>query len=159
MKNPSFTFVEGKRKYLLYTDHTGAESVEPLIRTLLHRRLPFEWHVAEGMKEADMTYWLSSQTIGTYLYLAGKRELVETGRTAAYEAGYSDDEFQTLLVGEPMTRIFCTVCEQLSLVPKKAQVICAQCKAPLSVTDHFSPRLQAYLAYRPISLETKVITE
>jgi hypothetical protein len=151
MLNTSLVFVEGKRKYLFLSDHTGAPLCLPLIQSALERKLPLEWQVHDSCEESELIRWLSSQPIGSFLYLAGSRQVLESARNAAHRAGYSDEELQAVLVGDETTRIFCVVCEQLALVPHGRSVTCPHCATALSVTDHYSPRLQAYLAYQPIS--------
>lgn len=160
MEQTPLVFMKGKRKYLIFTDHVGALPALPLIQKLVEHNCLFEWRTVSTFTDAApyLIDWLSSQTIGSYLYLAGIRELIEKGREAAYEAGYSDDELQTYLVDDANTRIFCVVCEQTAFVPSGIQAKCPHCDTLLSVTDHFSPRLQAYLAYTPISIETKAVT-
>jgi hypothetical protein len=153
-REQTLPFYEGKRKYLFCLDHRGAEAALPLFSVLIEKRLPFESRVlpTEAEWKHDELYaWLSTQKMGTFLYIAGGSELVEQAKEQAYSAGFSDDEMCVLVTGACTLRVFCVVCEKnVSVTPAK-QVICPHCGNLLTVTDHYSPRLRAFLGYIPIS--------
>jgi hypothetical protein len=153
-REPTLPFHEGKRKYLFCLDHRGAEAALPLFPVLIERRLPFETRVLSS--EAEWTHdelykWFSAQKMGTFLYIAGRPELVEQATEQAYAAGFSDEEMCALVMSARTLRVFCVVCEENVNVPPAKQVNCPLCGNLLTVTDHFSPRLRAFLGYVPVT--------
>jgi hypothetical protein len=147
-------FQKGKRKYLFFLDHQGAELAFPLFRLLIEKKLPFETRVigteTDGIG-AELYAWLSAQKMGTFLYIAGTADLVEQAKVQAYAAGFSDEEMSVIAIGAHTLRVFCVVCEDIVSTPPAEQVTCPGCGKLLTVTDHYSPRLRACLGYVPVT--------
>ena len=139
-----FTFIPGKRMYLLCSDKWGAEPIKQLIPQIQKVLLPFEWyHLGESLEE-----WLYPQKMGSFLYVAGSFPFVQQVNQTAQEVGFVEEEIQMLLVGPMPRQVFCSRCHSLHDVQLLQQdTVCPHCDLALEISDHYSRRWEAYLGY------------
>lgn len=138
----NFTYVPGKRKYLLYTDLSGIQPIGPLVHQLSVEQRAFEWR-SEG---TPIEEWLSEQKMGSYLYIAGSSSTVDQVQSIAEQMGFSHEEMQVQIVGEATRTIFCCRCHGLHET-MDVESTCPHCGLFLEGSDHYSKRWKAYLGY------------
>lgn len=147
------------RKFLVLTDRFSSTLpiIHSLVDKLLQKELSVVLHTVDQLNFADFSTTrnevlslLSSQTMGTFLYIAGSPEMVESLQRLAIEAGFTDSEMEVFRFGDINRMVFCAGCQVIFDVPLVPQVTCQNCGLLLTITDHFSPRLRAYLGYQEI---------
>ncbi|RXT04276.1 dimethylamine monooxygenase subunit DmmA family protein [Ammoniphilus sp. CFH 90114] len=138
-------FTDLKRKYLFCSDESGSGVLESLIQHVKERERPFEWYYRSEL--AAIQAWLNQQRMGSYLYLAGSREFVLQVKKWAEEAGFSEEEMQWEIVGDPQRQIFCCRCHGLHFTAAAEETLCPHCGLELKISDHYSRRWEVYLGY------------
>lgn len=141
-----------KQRCLLLVDSAGEQASQEVRRSLSEEGLPFEvLHVGkESLVQPELLDLLSNQSIGTYLYILTSWELLEPLARYAEEAGFSDAEMECHGFGPRSKQVFCSACQKLNQVLQETRIICRYCGEALSVSDHYSKRLQAFLGYTSI---------
>jgi dimethylamine monooxygenase subunit C len=95
----------------------------------------------------DVSGILNQQTIGTHLFISGKWPMIQTIKERAYEVGFSENEIQTMAIGPKEEKVFCVKCYSYNLKKQENEISCDCCNTSLSVSNHFSKRINAYLGY------------
>jgi LSD1 subclass zinc finger protein len=92
---------------------------------------------------------LNQAHVGIRLVVAGPSADIHAARAAAAECGMVEEEMTLLHRGDGHRRVFCAHCRATTLVPEAAarEIGCSGCATVLSVSEHFSRRLAAYLGY------------
>jgi dimethylamine monooxygenase subunit C len=92
---------------------------------------------------------LNEARVGVRLVVAGPSADIYAARAAAAECGMVEEEMTLLHRVDGQRRVFCAHCRATTLVPEAAGVGigCSGCATVLSVSEHFSRRLAAYLGY------------
>ena len=99
---------------------------------------------------------LSTQKIGTFLHLYAAWELIEPIRQIAAEIGFTEKEMEVIGFGEKAKNVFCPCCQKMSTATSDDSVIfCQHCGQKLSVSSHYSRRLDAFLGYSIIQFNGK----
>lgn len=137
--------VRGKQKYLFYTDQRGFEFLLPVIEMVKELMLPYEL-VFEG--ERDLSEWLTSQKMGTYLYGALEWSKLSSIKVLAEDIGFSVEEAQYMGYGNRRINVFCCRCHGLTEVDSGVEKVnCIHCQLLLEVSEHYSSLREAYLGY------------
>lgn len=102
-------------------------------------------HFLSSFDYEEMQSIFDDSLINTQLYISGSGSLITYIKELAYSFGLTDDNIQCKGIGHKREQVFCVKCYHLNL--KKNEVICEHCKTKLSVSNHFSKRLGAYLGY------------
>lgn len=148
MNKDHFSLIEGKRKFLFCADSKGARSLYILVRQAMDENRPFDFHILqEEREESVVDKWFSQQKMGAYLYISGTADFVKRIQNKALEAGLSEHDFQSLIIGPAKKKLICCTCHAESVVEEQVHIICADCGQELEVSDHYSRRLDAYLGY------------
>ena len=91
---------------------------------------------------------LDRQKMGTQLYISAKWEDAVPIFSSAIEAGFSEDEIQTLISGEKRRYVYCMKCYHLQEVePKETDTICCHCQISLEIGPFFSIERKGYIGY------------
>lgn len=148
------------RKFMILADSFASSSpvIRKLADDLADRKGSVELHEVEQFDSTDFSAseneiytLLSSQKMGTFLYIAGLTQKVANLQRIALDAGFSDSEMEVIFLGEAEKQIFCAGCQDIFKVdPKLTQITCQNCGLLLTITDHYSPRLACYLGYQEI---------
>lgn len=93
--------------------------------------------------------------IHTQLYISGSWSLITYIKELAYSVGILETNIQYKGFGHQREKVFCVKCYHLNR--KQNEVICEHCETKLSVSNHFSKRLGAYLGYVNVVLYCMVI--
>lgn len=141
-----------KQRYLLLIDETGASASSDLRNKLAASGLPVEVHhvTLESLHQSAWSALLSSQWIGTYLYLLVSWPLLEPLKQLAEDAGFSEQEMECHGLGPRTRQVFCSACQKMNQTEDTTVIMCHFCGEELSVSEHYSKRLQAFLGYTSI---------
>jgi dimethylamine monooxygenase subunit C len=140
-----FTFVPNRRKSLILAEETDMEAVNELLRELKNGGAAYSLIDAGEKKEiADL---FARQKIGTYLYLAGTPQRIKEWTAMAVEAGFTEEEMQTVCCGAEEQRLFCAHCHHIQTIGKEDSVRCSHCGMQLEVSSHYSRLHDAYYGY------------
>ena len=153
--NEKAKFIDGKRKYLICSDHKGMTLIQPIVEKLLEKNYSFDFvfigfdSTLEQTK-SNLNLWLQNQKMGSYLYLALEKNMLKTLRPLIEEVGFFEDEVQYIGYGDIKTSVFCCRCHNLSelkVLEVGKEVKCQNCHLLLSVSDHYSNLYDAFLGY------------
>jgi hypothetical protein len=146
-----FTFVAGKRNYLLFVQQNAATHAEPILCELQKNGLPYEWYeLHDEFDRQALTELLSRQKMGAYLYAAGSYQTVRQWKKLAEHIGFGADEMQVMALGPRQINLFCAGCQNIFQTGQREHVCCPSCGLVLTITPHYSRRLDAYLGYAEI---------
>ncbi|WP_230459109.1 dimethylamine monooxygenase subunit DmmA family protein [Terrilactibacillus tamarindi] len=146
--NKNFTFVTGRRKYLLFTDITGYGEITPILSSLDEQNLLYMvYYFNEFSSNHDLKTYLSQQKMGTYIYASGNWNSIISFVKTAEKAGFTEEELQIKGIGERILRVFCSRCYAINVCKTSKEMVCQSCGQSLSVSNHYSRRYDAYLGY------------
>ena len=109
-------------------------------RSLVGRRLTSQGAMFEALGAR-----LQTETMGLRLYAAGDEAFLWDLFGLASRAGLGRDEVRLSRVGPASRRVYCTHCSTMSGNVATDLVVCRGCGLTLSVRDHFSRRLSAFM--------------
>ncbi len=168
-----FVVKSNKHKYLLFTDGSGLFDSLSIIVALGYQGLNTEVYFEQNERTKSMKMMetflqsmtnqiqsvgkfhdreikrlLSGQKIGTELLLMCGWPTVMKLVKWAKEAGFTEDEIQLRGIGDKETNVFCIKCYRIvTKSVREERMACDYCGAALAVSDHYSPRLEAYLGF------------
>ncbi len=91
---------------------------------------------------------LNRQKMGTQLYILAPWDEAVTIFTEAIEAGFSEDEIQTHILGEKKRYVYCMKCYHLQEVEvDETDTICYHCQISLEIGPFFSRERKGYIGY------------
>jgi hypothetical protein len=166
------------RKHLVFVDVHGVADVVPDVRRMAATGYPVEWNlVGESAGETDDHYidalisakrlwphvsdpdalrmYLEDQPMGTHLYIAASWESARSLVRIAEMVGYAKEDIQIRGYGQKYQKVFCIACYSINPIGDAPTVICRQCGKVISVSDHYSRRLDAVLGYLMLNNMTK----
>ena len=88
---------------------------------------------------------LAAETMGLRLYAQGDEAFLWDVFGVAHRAGLGRQEVVLSRVGAPVRRVYCVHCSTMNEGVRSDLVVCAGCGRTLSVRDHFSRRLSAFM--------------
>lgn len=110
-----------------------------------------EYELIEIMDELELknlTEALERQKMGTQLYISAKWDDAVTIFTKAVEAGFSEDEIQTMIDGDKKRYVYCIKCYHLQEAePEETDTICHHCQISLEIGPYFSRERKGYIGY------------
>lgn len=144
-----FSHRNKRRKYLIIsTEPKQAESIQPFIYEINGKT---EYEIIEIQDELELKNIgevLDRQKMGTELFISAKWDDAERIFTAAIEAGFSDNEIQTLILGEKRRYVYCLKCYHLQEVAAEAtDTMCHHCQISLEIGPFFSRERKGYIGY------------
>jgi dimethylamine monooxygenase subunit C len=145
--NEHFTFIPGRRVYLLCGDKEGINRLQPIIKEVIDQKLPFEFVEVES---TELASWLRRQKMGSYLYVSASWGRVRDIKVLAEDIGFTEEEAQYKGHGGRMVNIFCCRCHGLTPAPESKSnylISCSHCHLNLTISDHYSSLRDAYLGY------------
>ena len=144
-----FTVRDDRRKFLIISAQPKeADAIKPFINEVNSQK---EYELIEMNDELqinNISEVLNRQKMGTQLYISAKWDDAVTIFTAAIEAGFSEDEIQTLISGEKRRYVYCLKCYHLQEVePVETDTICHHCQISLEIGPFFSIERKGYIGY------------
>lgn len=141
-----------KQRCVVLVDSAGETASHTLRKELSEADLPFEVHHVgrESLNQPGLVHLLSNQLIGTYLYVYTSWDLQKPLIRLAEDAGFSNDEMECQGFGPLHKQVYCSACQEMNEAQHESEIPCRYCGEHLTVSDHYSKRLQAYLGYTSI---------
>lgn len=173
-----FVIHRRSRKHLVFADAHGVADVIPDVRRMAATGDPVEWNLlGERAEETDdhpidalisakrtwpqiddsnaLRMYLEDQPMGTHLYIAASWASARALARIAEMVGYAKEDIQIRGYGQRYHQVFCIACYTINPIGDAPTVICRQCGKTISVSDHYSRRLDAVLGYLTLDNATK----
>ncbi|WP_338453042.1 dimethylamine monooxygenase subunit DmmA family protein [Niallia oryzisoli] len=145
----AFTVRQDRRKYLIISaEPKEAAAIQQFVKDINGQKEYelVEIHDAEQLKNVNEI--LDHQKMGTQLYISANWDDAVTILTAGIEAGFSEDEIQTLIHGEKKRYVYCMKCYHLQEVEQEeTDTICHHCQISLEIGPFFSKERKGYIGY------------
>jgi dimethylamine monooxygenase subunit C len=161
-----------KHKYMLFMDRSGLLNSLPIVLALgylgMNLEVYFEKHTTNvsfnrietylksmtdqfksvrAWDEKAVEHLLSEQKVGTeLLYMCSWPTLMKLAKLAQ-SVGFTQDEIQSCGTSGRQAKVFCVKCYRLIEKSTKDKMTCEHCGISLTVSNHYSHRLEAYLGY------------
>ncbi|WP_134704354.1 dimethylamine monooxygenase subunit DmmA family protein [Ammoniphilus sp. YIM 78166] len=144
-----FTVKQERRKLLIVsTLPKEADLIQQLLKEIKGQQ---EYELIEIHDEfplKNIGEVLDRQKMGTQLYILAPWDEAVTIFTEAIEAGFSEDEMQTLISGEKKRYVYCMKCYHLQEVEaEETDTICYHCQISLEIGPFFSRERKGYIGY------------
>ncbi|KAA9019516.1 dimethylamine monooxygenase subunit DmmA family protein [Niallia endozanthoxylica] len=145
----AFTVRQDRRKYLIISAAPNETAkIQPFIKEINGQK---EYELIEIHNPAQLEYVseiVDRQKMGTQLYISAHWDDAVTIFTAAIEAGFSEDEIQTLISGGKKRNVYCIKCFHLQEVEaEETDTICHHCQISLEIGPFFSRERKGYIGY------------
>jgi RNase P subunit RPR2 len=179
VKSPSpFQIHSRCRKHLVFADAYGVADVVADIEQMAATGYPIEWNFigTDGGETVDqridrlisakrswsdvretreLRSYLEQQPMGAHLYIAASWDSARRLTRIADAVGYAKEDIQIRGYGPKYQRVFCIACYTINPIGGASTVRCRQCGKLLSVTDHYSRRLDAVMGWLMLDTTTK----
>jgi NADH pyrophosphatase NudC (nudix superfamily) len=144
-----FTVRQDRRKVLIISaDPKESDTIQQFVDEINGQKeyelieMNDEWQVMTISKVLDR------QKMGTQLYLSAKWDDAVTIFNAAIEAGFSEDEIQTVILGVKKRYVYCIKCYHLQeAAEEETDTICHHCQISLEIGPFFSRERKGYIGY------------
>lgn len=130
----------------VYSMHRMGKAALNALRSYV-KRMDFPLRSIRGGGDRSIAHILEAQTVGTRIMAFCDWSDYSRIKHMARRIGYSNMEIQGIGIGEKHERVFCARCYQMQHKPQESEIICMQCGIPLVISNHYSPRLEAYMGY------------
>ena len=144
-----FTVRWDRRKLLIIsTEPKEADIIEQFINDINGLKDYELIEMKDELQLKNISEVLDRQKMGTQLYISAKWDDAVTIFMAAIEAGFSEDEIQTLISGEKRRFVYCIKCYHLQEVEAdETDTICYHCQISLEIGPFFSRERKGYIGY------------
>ncbi|WP_257352340.1 hypothetical protein [Pseudalkalibacillus decolorationis] len=142
-----FTMQPERRKYLIISDQKKTDVVKHFMNDI-EQQVQYESYEING--EADLekvNEVLILQKMGTQLYIAADWDNAVDIFTAAVEAGFTEEDIQTVIYGPKRRYVYCMKCYRLNEINKEKEAQCSHCDAMMEVGPFFSKVRKGYIGY------------
>lgn len=145
----TFSGKNNRRKYLIISaESKEADPIQAFIHEVDGRKDYELIEIHDQSELENIREWLERQKMGTQLYIWARWDDAVTIFTAAIEAGFSEDEIQTLISGEKRRYVYCLKCYHLQEVEaEETDTICHHCQISLEIGPFFSKERKGYIGY------------
>ncbi|KKB44109.1 hypothetical protein [Bacillus thermotolerans] len=141
-------FNNKRKKHLIIYDQQAASDVKQALAAESQNDVDYEQFEMDSSNLHDLRALLYSQKMGTHLYIASDWDHAVTVFTEAVEAGFTEDEIQTIIYGPKRRYIYCMKCYQKSEINPEAETVqCVHCDAHMEVGPFFSKVRKGYIGY------------
>ncbi|MEH7355339.1 dimethylamine monooxygenase subunit DmmA family protein [Neobacillus drentensis] len=144
-----FTVRWDRRKLLIISaEPKEADIIEQFINDINGLKEYEHIEMKDELQLKNISEVLDRQKMGTQLYISAKWDDAVTIFMAAIEAGFSEDEIQTLISGEKRRFVYCIKCYHLQEVEAdETDTICYHCQISLEIGPFFSRERKGYIGY------------
>jgi dimethylamine monooxygenase subunit C len=145
----NFTVRHDRRKLLIISaEPKQADTIQQFINEINGQKEYELIELYDELQIKNISEVLDRQKMGTQLYISTKWDDAVTIFTAAIEAGFSEDEIQTLISGEKRRYVYCIKCYHLQEVEaEEIDTICYHCQISLEIGPFFSRERKGYIGY------------
>lgn len=144
-----FTVRWDRRKLLIISaEPKEADIIEQIINDLNGLKEYELIEMKDELQFKNISEVLDRQKMGTQLYISAKWDDAVTIFMAAIDAGFSEDEIQTLISGKKRRYVYCIKCYHLQEVEAEdTDTICYHCQISLEIGPFFSRERKGYIGY------------
>ncbi|MFJ7755528.1 hypothetical protein ACQKGI_19165 [Peribacillus muralis] len=143
-----FTSRNGRRKFVIIADQAGYEKAK-VFTSEAAGTMPIEFLTIRGVEDSErIKRFLLSQKMGTQFYISAVWNNAVMVFKLGVEAGLSEDEIQTMIIGPKRRYVYCMKCFEVTEVEEKAEIAkCDHCKASLEIGPFYSIVREGYIGY------------
>jgi len=142
------SFNDKRKKHLIIYDLQAVSDVKQALAENSQEDLEYEhFEMGDAIDLQDLRTLLYSQKMGTHLYIASDWDHAAAVFAEAIEAGFTEDEIQTIIYGPKRRYIYCMKCYQKSEINYDDEVQCTHCNAYMEVGPFFSKVRKGYIGY------------
>lgn len=144
-----FTVRHDRRKLLIISaEQREAGSIQQFTNEINGLKEYELIEITDELQLKNIRKVLDRQKMGTQLYISAKWDDAVPIFSAAIEAGFSEDEIQTLISGEKRRYVYCIKCYHLQEVEaEETDMICYHCQISLEIGPFFSRERKGYIGY------------
>lgn len=154
-----FTPRNERRKFVVISDQAGYEKAKSFTSEIAGT-VPVEYLSINGMQDKEeIKRFILSQKMGTQFYIAVAWNNAVMVFSLGVEAGLSEAEIQTVIIGPKRRYVYCMKCFEVSEVEEEAEIAeCDHCRASLEIGPFYSIVREGYIGYPfiPIGKEEEV---
>ncbi|WP_203364558.1 dimethylamine monooxygenase subunit DmmA family protein [Bacillus sp. REN10] len=144
----TLTLNEKRNKHLIIYDQQVVSDIKQVSAKGTEETSEYEYfEIKEGIDLQGLRTLLYGQKMGTHLYIASNWDHAVTVFTEAVEAGFTEDEIQTIIYGPKKRYIYCMKCYETSEISYDDEVQCSHCDAHMEVGPFFSKVRKGYIGY------------
>ncbi|VEF46925.1 Uncharacterised protein [Bacillus freudenreichii] len=148
-----FSVNTARPKHLIIYDQEGADDVKQFVTNIQQETLEYDlYEMTDSMDLNELRVLLYQQKMGTQLYLASKWDNAVIAFTEAIEAGFTEDEIQTVIYGEKRRYAYCMKCYNVTEIGEEDKDQCTHCGTHILVGPFFSHVRKGYVTY-PYAVE------
>ncbi|MFB6468174.1 dimethylamine monooxygenase subunit DmmA family protein [Cytobacillus sp. Hz8] len=144
-----FTTRQDRRKFLIVSaEPKEVDTIQQLIMQI-HGKKEYELiQINDELQLQNINEVLNQQKMGTHLYISANWEHAVTIFSAAIEAGFSEDEIQTFIMGKKKRYVYCMKCyHHQEVEPEETDTSCHHCQISLEIGPFFSRKRKGYIGY------------
>lgn len=142
----SFNLHPNRKKNLIITEQGDESKISEFLEKMQQENIYYELLEASDLE--TMVIFLKEQTMGTQLYIVSTWDTATVIFEAAVIAGFTEDEIETMIVGEKKRHVYCMKCFELHEVKLDAkETQCPSCEAMLEVGPFFSKVRKGNIGY------------
>lgn len=144
-----FTVRHDRRKLLIISaEPKEANIVQQFINEINGQKEYELIEINDELQIKNISKILDRQKMGTQLYMLANWDDAVTLFAAASEAGFSEDEIQTLISGDKKRYVYCIKCYHLQEIEvEETETICYHCQISLEIGPFFSRERKGYIGY------------
>ena len=153
-----FTPRNERRKVVVISDQAGYERAKSFTSEIAGT-VPVEYLSINGMQDKEeIKRFILSQKMGTQFYIAAAWNNAVMVFSLGVEAGLSEDEIQTVIIGPKRRYVYCMKCFEVSEVAEEAEIAeCDHCRASLEIGPFYSIVREGYIGYPFIPVEKEEV--
>ncbi|WP_394232093.1 dimethylamine monooxygenase subunit DmmA family protein [Niallia oryzisoli] len=145
----AFTIRQDRRKLLIISaEPKEVDKIHQFIKEINGHKDYELVEINNALQLENVRELVERQKMGTQLYISAQWDDAVAIFTSAIEAGFSEDEIQTLISGEKKRFVYCVKCYHLQEVKQEENdTICHHCQISLEVGPFFSRERKGYIGY------------
>lgn len=136
-----------RRKHLIISEQQATDDVQRFMNDIKREVEHESYEINEDVNLEKVTEVLFRQKMGTQLYIAANWNRAVDIFTAAVEAGFTEEEIQTVIYGPKRRYVYCMKCYSLNEINEEKKVRCFRCEAMMEVGPFFSKVRKGYIGY------------
>ncbi|TQR16151.1 hypothetical protein [Psychrobacillus soli] len=141
-----FSLLQERSKIAVMFDESGKLQAEAFLKEV--NNLPTSsLLVTEWLQDETIREFISSQKIGTQIYIAAKWDTACKIFSMSVEEGASEEEIQTFITDEKKRYVYCMKCFNASEISLDEQTVKCSCGTHLEVGSFFSVVRKGYIGY------------
>lgn len=142
----SFSLHPNRKKNLIITETGNESKISEFLAEIEQKDIGYE--LLEATDLETMVTFLKKQTMGTQLYIVSTWDTAMVIFESAVIAGFTEDEIETMIVGEKKRYVYCMKCFELHEVEIQVkETQCPSCEAMLEVGPFFSKVRKGNIGY------------